>query len=141
MRGWLSNLLKPRQLSELQSLVASLPAVRLEAAAPQKPSVGGAEASIDVTLTPTNSGHRKMVHAPRFPKPKLGGWWLILGVDDELLALKRVHVGRGPTRASLAFVAPDDGGDHEYELHLVSDSYVGLDQVQPVTVRVAEACD
>ena len=141
VRGWLSNILKPRQLSELQSLVASLPAVRLEAAAPQKPSVGGAEASIDVTLTPTNSGHRKMVHAPRFPKPKLGGWWLILGVDDELLALKRVHVGRGPTRASLAFVAPDDGGDHEYELHLVSDSYVGLDQMQPVTVRVAEACD
>ena len=85
-----------------------------------------------MTLTPTNSGHRKMVHAPRFPKPKLGGWWLILGVDDELLALKRVHVGRGPTRASLAFVAPDDGGDHEYELHLVSDSYVGLDQMQPV---------
>ena len=34
-----------------------------------------------------------------------------------------------------------EGGDHEYELHLVSDSYVGLDQMQPVTVRVAEACD
>ena len=27
------------------------------------------------------------------------------------------------------------------ELRLVSDSYVGLDQMQPVTVRVAEACD
>ena len=90
----------------------------------------------------SSSSTPRMSHQPpRFPKPKLGGWWLVLGADDELLALKRVHVGRAPTRASLQFIAPDDGGAHEYELHLVSDSYVGLDQLHAVTVRVAEACD
>lgn len=58
------------------------------------------------------------------------GWWLVLGdsESDELLALKRLSFS-GMAHAKLLF--PDDragGRGRRLVLHLVSDSYLGLDQ-------------
>lgn len=70
------------------------------------------------------------VHAPRFPKAKDEGWWLVLGEVDskELLAVKRLGFIRGRTRTSLAFSSPDEPCRQIYSLYLVSDCYLGLDQ-------------
>ena len=76
--------------------------------------------------------------APRFPKPKDEGWFLILGEVDsgELLAMKRIGFIRGRTTASLAFTAPAQPGRHIYTLYLISDCYISLDQQYDVPVDV-----
>lgn len=70
------------------------------------------------------------MHAPRFPKAKDEGWWLVLGEVDskELLAVKRLGFIRGRTRTSLAFSSPDEPCRQIYSLYLISDCYLGLDQ-------------
>ena len=69
-------------------------------------------------------------HCPHFPKSKDEGWWLVLGEVDsaELLALKRIGFIREKTRASLAFVVPDQSCRKIYSLYIMSDCYIGLDQ-------------
>ena len=69
-------------------------------------------------------------YAPRFPKTKDEGWWLVLGEVDsgELLALKRIGRIRGRTQSSLAFPAPDEPSRKILTLYLMSDCYLGLDQ-------------
>ena len=122
-------------------MLDTLPAVRMSVVQPKGRLAPGAESSVSVSLQCTNPrSSRRHAYAPRFPKPKLAGWWLVMGVEDELLALKRVHLGgRGPTKAELQFVVPDEPGEHQYDVFLVSDSYIGLDQQHAVPLSVAEA--
>ena len=87
-------------------------------------------------------------HAPRFPKAKDEGWWLVLGEVDsgELLALKRVGFihgrptarGPGKTKVSLGFPAPPYACRKIYSVYLVSDCYLGLDQQYELSVEVME---
>ena len=63
----------------------------------------GGDGVVCVRLEATNRSFRKSVYAPRFPKARMsGGWWLAMGEEDELLALRRfvrdrvrVKVGHG----------------------------------------------
>lgn len=50
--------------------------------------------------------------APRFPKPKDEGWFLVLGEVDkrELLAVKRVGYIRNRNVISVAFYTPEQTG-------------------------------
>lgn len=50
--------------------------------------------------------------APRFPKVKDEGWFLIMGEVDrrELLAVKRVGYVRNYTNVSVAFYTPEKTG-------------------------------
>jgi hypothetical protein len=70
--------------------------------------------------------------ACRFPKIKEEGWLLVLGNPDtdELIALKRLSVsGSNKTVAKLVFPSElVSTAAHGLTLHLVSDSYLGLDQ-------------
>ena len=59
-----------------------------------------------------------------------------MGCEDELLALKRVQLHRGTTRAELQFIAPEEAGHLDYEVYLISDSYIGLDQQHGVRMSV-----
>jgi len=56
-------------------------------------------------------GSAPRVYAPRFPKVKEEGWWLVLGFkgSGELLALRRVSFG-GRTAVRLAFPKHTAGG-------------------------------
>ena len=69
-------------------------------------------------------------YAPRFPKVKDEGWWVILGEVDsrELLALKRLGGVRGKSHVSLALCVPEEPCRKIYTVYLISDCYVGLDQ-------------
>ncbi|CAD6222868.1 unnamed protein product [Miscanthus lutarioriparius] len=80
------------------------------------------------------------VHAPRFPKPKEEGWWLVIGDSstNQLLAIKRVALQKR-ARVKLEFSAPAETGRKDYMIYLMSDSYLGCDQEYEFTVDVKDA--
>jgi pre-mRNA-splicing helicase BRR2 len=91
----------------------------------------------DMTNLPSEVGS---VHAPRFPKPKEEGWWLVIGDSstNQLLAIKRVALQKR-ARVKLEFSAPPEAGRKNYMIYLMSDSYLGCDQEYEFTVDVKDA--
>ena len=47
-----------------------------------------------------------------------------------------VQLRHGTTRAELHFIAPEEAGEQDYEVYLISDSYIGLDQQHRVRMSV-----
>ena len=79
------------------------------------------------------------VHAPRFPKDKEEGWWLVVGdvAANSLLCIKRISL-QLKAKVKLEFTAPEPG-EYAYKLYLMSDSYLGCDQEYELPLKVAEA--
>lgn len=79
--------------------------------------------------------------APRFPKVKDEGWFLILGEVDkkELIALKRTGYVRNRNTVSVAFYTPETPGKCIYTLYLMSDSYIGMDQQYDIYLNIVPA--
>uniref|UniRef100_A0A8C3R710 Activating signal cointegrator 1 complex subunit 3 n=1 Tax=Cyanoderma ruficeps TaxID=181631 RepID=A0A8C3R710_9PASS len=79
--------------------------------------------------------------APRFPKAKDEGWFLILGEVDkkELIALKRTGYVRNRNTVSVAFYTPETPGKCIYTLYLMSDSYLGMDQQYDIYLNIVPA--
>ncbi|KAI1241058.1 hypothetical protein IHE44_0009518 [Lamprotornis superbus] len=79
--------------------------------------------------------------APRFPKVKDEGWFLILGEVDkkELIALKRTGYVRNRNTVSVAFYTPETPGRCIYTLYLMSDSYLGMDQQYDIYLNIVPA--
>ncbi|NXC38612.1 ASCC3 protein, partial [Penelope pileata] len=79
--------------------------------------------------------------APRFPKVKDEGWFLILGEVDkkELIALKRTGYVRNRNIVSVAFYTPETPGKCIYTLYLMSDSYLGMDQQYDIYLNIIPA--
>ena len=44
--------------------------------------------------------------------------------------------GGQTTSAELHFIAPEEAGEQDYEVYLISDSYIGLDQQHRVRMSV-----
>ncbi|XP_017269735.1 activating signal cointegrator 1 complex subunit 3 isoform X2 [Kryptolebias marmoratus] len=98
---------------------------------------------LQVSLQRVNVGQQRRkqdskAQAPRFPKVKDEGWFLVLGELDrrELLAVKRVGYVRSHTAASVAFYTPERTGKCIYTLYVMSDSYLGLDQQYDIHLNV-----
>jgi activating signal cointegrator complex subunit 3 len=136
----LSRHLQHKHMAELTALLASLPATTLAAAPPPHAVAAGAECALAVTVGATNARTRRAAHAPGFPKARAGGWWLVLGEGGELFALKRVSAPVSarapPLKTELLLCAPDEPGTYRYDVYLISDSYIGLDQQTTVTLVV-----
>ena len=81
------------------------------------------------------------VHAPRFPRSKDEGWWLVIGdpASNSLVSIKRVML-QAKAKVKLDFVAPAPG-EHKYTLYFMCDSYLGCDQEYEVRIKVGEAED
>ncbi|NXU50371.1 ASCC3 protein, partial [Turnix velox] len=79
--------------------------------------------------------------APRFPKVKDEGWFLILGEVDkkELIALKRTGYIRNRNTVSVAFYTPETPGKCIYTFYLMSDSYLGMDQQYDIYLNIIPA--
>ncbi|MCO5583854.1 hypothetical protein L7F22_037769 [Adiantum nelumboides] len=78
------------------------------------------------------------VDAPRFPKPKQEGWWLVVGdpKSNQLEAIKRVSLQR-EAKLKLAFTAPPKVvGRKSYTLFFMCDAYLGCDQEYEFTIDV-----
>ncbi|CAJ1958047.1 unnamed protein product [Sphenostylis stenocarpa] len=102
----------------------------------------GEDVTILVTLERDLEGKTEIgpVDAPRYPKAKEEGWWLVVGdtKTNLLLAIKRVSLQR-KLKAKLEFAAPADTGRKSYALYFMCDSYLGCDQEYGFTVDVKEA--
>ncbi|KAM4632986.1 activating signal cointegrator 1 complex subunit 3 [Polymixia lowei] len=101
---------------------------------------------LQVSLRRVNLGQQRRkqdskAQAPRFPKVKDEGWFLVLGEVErrELLAVKRIGYIRNRSVVSLAFYTPEKTGKCIYTLYLMSDSYLGLDQQYDIHLNVRPA--
>ncbi|XP_053317304.1 activating signal cointegrator 1 complex subunit 3 [Spea bombifrons] len=101
---------------------------------------------LQVSLQRIRAGYRKgkqdsKAIAPKFPKAKDEGWFLILGEVDkkELVALKRVGYVRNRNVASVAFYTPENTGRYIYTLYVMSDSYLGMDQQYDIYLNIVPA--
>lgn len=99
------------------------------------------EYSLAIHLHRVNRGQDLRIHAPKFPKPKDEGWFLVLGEVEsgELLALKRVPPVRGRATHTLSFKTPDQPGRAVLTLYVMSDSYLGLDQQYDLPLEIIPA--
>ncbi|OMO90989.1 hypothetical protein COLO4_18725 [Corchorus olitorius] len=106
----------------------------------------GEYVTLQVTLERDLEGRTEVepADAPRFPKAKEEGWWLVVGdtKTDQLLAIKRVSLAR-KAKVNLVFCAPSEAGRKTYMLYFMCDSYLGCDQEYNFNVDVLEAagCD
>ncbi|KAL8523831.1 hypothetical protein ACS0TY_013704 [Phlomoides rotata] len=102
----------------------------------------GEDISLKVSLERDLQGRTEVgaVDAPRYPKSKEEGWWLVVGdtKTNQLLAIKRVTLQR-KSRVKLDFTAPTEPGKKTYTLYFMCDSYLGCDQEYTFTVDVKEA--
>uniref|UniRef100_A0A8C6KGY8 Activating signal cointegrator 1 complex subunit 3 n=1 Tax=Nothobranchius furzeri TaxID=105023 RepID=A0A8C6KGY8_NOTFU len=96
---------------------------------------------LHVSLRRLSQKQDSKAQAPRFPKVKDEGWFLVLGEVDrkELLAVKRVGFVRSHTSVSVAFYTPEKIGRCIYTLYVMSDSYLGLDQQYDIYLNVTAA--
>ncbi|XP_057975610.1 DExH-box ATP-dependent RNA helicase DExH12 [Malania oleifera] len=98
--------------------------------------------TLSVTLERDLVGRSEVgpVDAPRYPKAKEEGWWLVVGdtKSNQLLAIKRVALQR-KSKVKLEFAAPAEAGKKPYTLYFMCDSYLGCDQEYSFTVDVREA--
>jgi pre-mRNA-splicing helicase BRR2 len=81
------------------------------------------------------------VHAPFYPLEKAENWWLVVGNEETkaLCAIKRVTVGR-KLQTKLEYIVPTPG-EQELTLYLMSDSYLGVDQVHTFKITAAPGED
>ncbi|KAJ8772568.1 hypothetical protein K2173_027745 [Erythroxylum novogranatense] len=101
----------------------------------------GEDVTLQVTLERDLEGRTEVgtVDAPRYPKPKEEGWWLVVGdtKTNQLVAIKRVSLQR-KSKVKLGFTAPAEPGRKMYTLYFMCDSYLGCDQEYNFNVDVKE---
>ncbi|KAK9850259.1 hypothetical protein WJX84_005584 [Apatococcus fuscideae] len=153
MRTRLAQLLGgSKQAAECLQVCERLPAMDIHWKKPTKSSLAAppsTETTLqdeaetwDVEIHIKRQGRRQgtaaSVYAPRFPKVKEEGWWLVLGDPEtqELFALKRISF-TGNSTARLQFPALNGAGKtmDGVQLYFMSDAYVGLDQQHWVSLR------
>ncbi|KAL7228567.1 hypothetical protein ACSBR2_007309 [Camellia fascicularis] len=102
----------------------------------------GEDVSLQVTLQRDIEGQTEVgpVDAPRYPKAKEEGWWLIVGdtKTNQLLVIRKVSFRR-KSNVKLIFTAPGEAGQKTYTLYFMCDLYVGCDQEYSFSVDVKEA--
>ena len=108
---------------------------------PKEITAGGV-VTVQVTLERDSDGRPGdvgPVYAPRFPKAKEEGWWLVVGDtgSNQLLAIKRLALQRR-SKVELNFDAPSEPGSKSYMIYFMCDSYLGCDQEYEFEVNVRD---
>lgn len=74
-----------------------------------------------------------LAHAPMFPDAKEEVWWLVIGdTEEDSLAMKKFSLQES-SDVELKFAAPASGKKN-YVLYFISDSYMGFDQEEQVSL-------
>jgi len=136
--------MSPTQLADVARACNRYPNVELAFEVKDEDEVAAGDAvTVEVSLERDADEVTKVptVHAPRFPKAKEEGWWLLIGDSktNALLCIKRITL-QLKAKVKLEFVAPE-AGEYAYTLYLMSDSYLGCDQEYELPLKVAEADD
>ncbi|RYG65607.1 hypothetical protein EON64_11565, partial [archaeon] len=87
------------------------------------------------------------VYAPRFPGTLSENWWVVLtdkledgkGLEPIIHAFEKITDHSRVVKHELRFMAPPHEGTYEMEVRVLSDCYLGLDQVVPVSYTVHPA--
>ncbi|XP_048127007.1 DExH-box ATP-dependent RNA helicase DExH12-like [Rhodamnia argentea] len=129
------------QLLDIARFCNRFPNINLTYEVLNDDSVGaGDDITLQVTLERDMEGRTEVgpVDAPRNPKAKEEGWWLVVGdlKTNQLLAIKRVSLQR-KSKVKLEFTAPPEAGK-SCSLYFMCDSYLGCDQEYNFTVNVSE---
>ena len=151
--------LRPQQIRDVAAACNSYPSIDVQyAVAPAGAVHEGDAVAVTVTLSQADDDDDdgaaagragraedevlpvEPVHAPFFPEEKFAEWWLVVGEPstNTLVSIKRLALTRRVQRVQLDFVAPAQGGTHEYTLVLMSDSFVGCDQEYFFKLTVGE---
>ncbi|XP_053566580.1 translocation protein SEC63 homolog [Bombina bombina] len=96
----------------------------------------------DRALLETKSKITHPVYSLFFPEEKQEWWWIyIADRKDKTLISTPYHVCtlKDQEEVELKFPAPSKPGNYQYTVFLRSDSYMGLDQIQPLKLEVHEA--
>jgi activating signal cointegrator complex subunit 3 len=129
-------------IAKIDAVLRRLPQIEVDWTVPECTAcVAAANVTVTVQLTRVHgTSHRgARAYTPVFPKAKEEGYWLLLGRRDtrDLVALKRISLLRQALTNELTFSLPATAGVYPYELSLVSDCYLGLDQEYTFDITVA----
>jgi len=98
--------------------------------------------TVSVTLTRNNldDGEKAgLVHAPRFPFPRLEAWWVALGTrEGKIISIDKVTSPNKVVEHKIKFLAPRKG-QYEFNLHVLSNAYVGFDHTESVELTTHDA--
>jgi translocation protein SEC63 len=79
-----------------------------------------------------------LVHAPHFPFPKLEAWWVALGTrEGKIISIEKVTDPSKVVTHNVKFLAPRVG-TYEFDLHVISNAYIGLDQKDKVCLTTLD---
>eukprot|EP00727_Mastigamoeba_balamuthi_P005510 m51a1_g1579 putative activating signal cointegrator 1 complex subunit 3 (2006) ;mRNA; r:104604-111515 len=128
LRAKLATQMPPHHVSAFVSALQQLPSVDVG----YKVTEANDEVNVRVTLTRKGPRSRSgFAYAPKYPKPKQDGWWVVVGspATGELHALRRVGIMSGNTcSTTLSFAVPDLPASRACTLYVMSDTYLGLNQ-------------
>jgi len=97
--------------------------------------------TIQVTITRNNLKEGEKVglaHAPRFPFPRQEAWWVCLGTQQgKIINIEKVSSTGKVVEHKIKFLAPRVG-TYEFDLHVKSNAYIGLDQKQKVSLTTLD---
>jgi translocation protein SEC63 len=80
-----------------------------------------------------------LVHAPHFPFPRQEAWWVILGTKDgRILEAKKIINQEREIQHDIKFMTPREG-HYEFDLFVLSNSYIGLDHQLSVTLDALDS--
>mmetsp|Transcript_20638 Transcript_20638/g.30326 ORF Transcript_20638/g.30326 Transcript_20638/m.30326 type:complete len:642 (-) Transcript_20638:83-2008(-) len=98
--------------------------------------------TVQVTLTRNNleEGEKAgLVHAPHFPFPKNEAWWIVLGTrEGKIISAEKVTDPSRVVEHNIKFLAPEQG-EYEFDLHVMSNAYLSLDQKHKVKLSTLDA--
>mmetsp|Transcript_8030 Transcript_8030/g.17132 ORF Transcript_8030/g.17132 Transcript_8030/m.17132 type:complete len:642 (+) Transcript_8030:207-2132(+) len=98
--------------------------------------------TVSVTITRNNLGENEkagLVHAPRFPFPKLEAWWVALGTKEgKIISIDKVTSPNKVVEHKIKFLAPRKG-QYEFDLHVLSNAYIGFDKKDSVELTTLDA--
>jgi len=97
--------------------------------------------TVEITRLNVSEGElAKPVYAPRYPETKYEQVWILIaqpGKNRRLAsAPKRLTAQTRTLTADLQFRAPPKPGSYTYDVYVMSDSYVGVDMMEKVTIDV-----
>ena len=97
--------------------------------------------TVQVTITRNNlkDGEKAgLAHAPLFPYPRQEAWWIALGTrEGKIISIEKVTDSAKVVKHNIKFLAPRVG-TYEFDLHIMSNAYIGLDQKDKVSLTTLD---
>lgn len=83
-------------------------------------------------------------HAPRWPAHRKPHWWVMIGdptVNRVVVQPQRItdipsEPNAKPKQFKMQFQAPPEANEYRFEAYWISDTYVGVDVMKPVSLKV-----